>query len=67
LVDLKTAGQRMLCSYFGSKEGLYLAVPERASARIRSLKNRLHLESREPEAAMRKMPPRVGNYRLETN
>ena len=39
--------------YFGSKEGLYLAVLERAYQKIRSLETRLELEDLSPEDAMR--------------
>jgi AcrR family transcriptional regulator len=45
--------KRMLYYYFGSKEGLYLAVLERAYQKIRSLETRLNLEDLAPEDAMR--------------
>ena len=47
--------KRMIYYYFGSKEGLYLAVLERAYANIRALESRLNLEDLEPEAAMRSL------------
>lgn len=47
--------KRMIYYYFGSKEGLYLAVLERAYAKIRSLENRLNLADLDPEAAMRSL------------
>jgi AcrR family transcriptional regulator len=45
--------KRMIYYYFGSKEGLYLAVLERAYQKIRSLETRLRLEDLSPEDAMR--------------
>lgn len=44
---------RMIYYYFGSKEGLYLAVLEAAYSRIRSIEAGLHLEDMAPEAALR--------------
>lgn len=58
IADKTKTSKRMLYYYFGSKEGLYLAVLERAYAKIRSLEGRLHLEDREPEEAMRSL---IGN------
>jgi AcrR family transcriptional regulator len=47
--------KRMLYYYFGSKEGLYIAVLEEAYRRIRTIEAGLHLEDLEPEDAMRKL------------
>lgn len=47
--------KRMIYYYFGSKEGLYLAVLEDAYRRIRSIESSLHLEALEPEEALRKL------------
>jgi AcrR family transcriptional regulator len=47
--------KRMIYYYFGSKEGLYLAVLEEAYRRMRSIEGELHLEDLEPEAALRRL------------
>jgi AcrR family transcriptional regulator len=51
---MKTS-KRMIYYYFGSKEGLYIAVLEEAYHRIRAIEADLHLEDLDPEAAMRKL------------
>ncbi|WP_207459063.1 TetR family transcriptional regulator [Azospirillum sp. SYSU D00513] len=45
--------KRMIYYYFGSKEGLYLAVLEKAYADIRGIEINLHLEEADPETAIR--------------
>ena len=55
IAERTKTSKRMLYYYFGSKEGLYLAVLERAYAKIRSLESRLNLENLAPEAAMRSL------------
>jgi AcrR family transcriptional regulator len=45
--------KRMIYYYFGSKQGLYVAVLERAYAQIRSLEQRLDVEHLDPARAMR--------------
>ncbi len=47
--------KRMIYYYFGSKEGLYLAVLEESYRRIRQEETDLHLESLAPEAALRRL------------
>jgi AcrR family transcriptional regulator len=47
--------KRMLYYYFGSKEGLYLAVLERVYGDIRSVEQELDLESLAPTDAIRRM------------
>ncbi|WP_028924050.1 TetR/AcrR family transcriptional regulator [Pseudonocardia acaciae] len=47
--------KRMIYYYFGSKEGLYLAVLERAYAGIRALERTLDVEHLEPTAAIRQL------------
>jgi AcrR family transcriptional regulator len=51
---MKTS-KRMIYYYFGSKEGLYIAVLEEAYRRIRAIEADLHLDDLEPEAALRKL------------
>lgn len=55
IADRTKTSKRMIYYYFGSKEGLYLAVLERAYQKIRSLESRLQLQDEEPEAAMRSL------------
>jgi AcrR family transcriptional regulator len=47
--------KRMIYYYFGSKEGLYLAVLEEAYRRMRSIESELHLENLQPEDALRRL------------
>jgi AcrR family transcriptional regulator len=47
--------KRMIYYYFGSKEGLYLAVLERAYGQIRAIERELDLEALPPVEAMRRM------------
>jgi len=47
--------KRMIYYYFGSKEGLYVAVLENAYRRMRSIESQLHLEDLPPEAALRRL------------
>lgn len=47
--------KRMIYYYFGSKEGLYLAVLEEAYRRTRDIEAELHLQDLEPEEALRRL------------
>jgi AcrR family transcriptional regulator len=47
--------KRMIYYYFGSKEGLYLAVLEECYRRVRETEAELHLEDLEPEQALRRL------------
>ncbi|HEY3047521.1 MAG TPA: TetR/AcrR family transcriptional regulator [Polaromonas sp.] len=47
--------KRMIYYYFGSKEGLYIAVLEDAYRRMRSIEAGLHLEDLPPEDALRRL------------
>ncbi len=47
--------KRMIYYYFGSKEGLYLAVLEEAYRRVRDIESELHLQDLEPEQALRRL------------
>ena len=47
--------KRMIYYYFGSKDGLYLAVLEEAYGRMRRIESDLHLDDLEPEAALRRL------------
>jgi AcrR family transcriptional regulator len=55
-IALRTkTSKRMIYYYFGSKEGLYLAVLEKAYSDIRAIESGLHLEDMAPEAAVRRL------------
>jgi AcrR family transcriptional regulator len=56
--------KRMIYYYFGSKEGLYIAVLEEAYRRIRSIEAELHLEDLPPEDALRKLVGFTFDYQL---
>ena len=47
--------KRMIYYYFGSKEGLYVAVLEESYRRMRAIEAELHLEDLAPEAALRRL------------
>ena len=47
--------KRMIYYYFGSKEGLYVAVLEGSYRRMRSIEAQLQLENLAPEAALRRL------------
>jgi AcrR family transcriptional regulator len=55
IADATRTSKRMIYYYFGSKEGLYIAVLEEAYRRMRSIEAELHLENLEPEAALRRL------------
>ena len=55
IAEAMRTSKRMIYYYFGSKEGLYLAVLEEAYRRIRSIEAELHLEDLAPEEALRKL------------
>ncbi len=47
--------KRMIYYYFGSKEGLYVAVLEESYRRMRAIEAEQHLEDLPPEAALRRL------------
>jgi AcrR family transcriptional regulator len=47
--------KRMIYYYFGSKEGLYLAVLEESYRRVRDIEGELHLQDLAPERALRRL------------
>ncbi|ARQ12618.1 TetR family transcriptional regulator protein (plasmid) [Rhizobium etli] len=53
IAEKTRTSKRMIYYYFGSKEGLYLAVLEQSYRKIRSLESDLHLSDLEPEEALR--------------
>jgi len=50
-----STSKRMIYYYFGSKEGLYLAVLEESYRRMRSIEAELHLGDLSPEQALRRL------------
>ena len=56
----------MIYYYFGSKEGLYLAVLEEAYRRIRDIESELHLQDLEPEQALRRLVAFTFDHHLQS-
>jgi len=57
--------KRMIYYYFGSKQGLYVAVLEEAYRRIRNIESELHLEDLPPEDALRRLVGFTFDYQLD--
>jgi AcrR family transcriptional regulator len=57
--------KRMIYYYFGSKEGLYVAVLEQAYRGIRAIEADLHLPDLAPEAALRKLVAHTVDYQRD--
>jgi AcrR family transcriptional regulator len=55
IAELTRTSKRMIYYYFGSKEGLYLAVLEDSYRRVRDVEAELHLQDLEPEEALRRL------------
>jgi AcrR family transcriptional regulator len=55
IAETMQTSKRMIYYYFGSKEGLYIAVLEEAYRRIRAIENDLHLDDLAPEDALRRL------------
>jgi AcrR family transcriptional regulator len=55
IAALTQTSKRMIYYYFGSKEGLYLAVLEESYRRVRATEEELHLQDLEPEQALRRL------------
>jgi len=55
IADATRTSKRMIYYYFGSKEGLYVAVLEAAYGRMRQIESNLHLNDLEPEDALRRL------------
>ncbi len=62
IADAMRTSKRMIYYYFGSKEGLYLAVLEHAYRRIRTIEAELHLEDLPPVDALRKLVAHTVDY-----
>jgi AcrR family transcriptional regulator len=55
IAEATHTSKRMIYYYYGSKEGLYVAVLEESYRRMRQIEGALHLEDLEPEAALRRL------------
>ncbi|MFN4117826.1 TetR/AcrR family transcriptional regulator [Acidovorax sp.] len=64
IAALTNTSKRMIYYYFGSKEGLYVAVLEEAYRRIRRIEAELHLEDLAPEQALRTLVGFTVDYQL---
>ncbi len=64
IAEAMRASKRMIYYYFGSKEGLYVAVLEREYQRIRDAEAQLHLDDLPPEDALRKLVAATVDYHL---
>ena len=64
IADAMRTSKRMIYYYFGSKEGLYLAVLENAYSSMRGIESQLHLEDLPPEDALRKLVGHTVDYQL---
>ncbi|MFM2084147.1 MAG: hypothetical protein RLY95_965 [Pseudomonadota bacterium] len=64
IASLTKTSKRMIYYYYGSKEGLYLAVLEDAYVRTRSAESGLHLDDVEPVEALKKLVSFSIDYKL---
>jgi AcrR family transcriptional regulator len=64
IAEAMRTSKRMIYYYFGSKEGLYIAVLEEAYRRIRAIEADLHLDDLAPEAALRRLVAFTVDYQL---
>lgn len=55
IAEATQTSKRMIYYYFGSKEGLYLAVLEESYRRMRAIEAELHLENLAPVAALQRL------------
>jgi AcrR family transcriptional regulator len=62
--DMRTS-KRMIYYYFGSKEGLYVAVLEEAYRRIRAIESEALLDDLPPEDALRKLVGHTVDYQSQ--
>jgi len=65
IAALTQTSKRMIYYYFGSKEGLYLAVLEEAYKRVRDVESELHLQDLGPELALRRLVAFTFDHHLQ--
>jgi AcrR family transcriptional regulator len=64
IAEAMRTSKRMIYYYFGSKEGLYVAVLEDAYRRMRAIEADLHLDDLAPEDALRRLVGFTVDYQL---
>ena len=64
IAEAMRTSKRMIYYYFGSKEGLYIAVLEEAYRRMRAIEADLHLEDLPPEVALRRLVGFTVDYQM---
>jgi AcrR family transcriptional regulator len=64
IAEAMRTSKRMIYYYFGSKEGLYVAVLEEAYRRMRAIESQLQLDDLPPEDALRKLVGFTVDYQL---
>ncbi len=64
IAEAMRTSKRMIYYYFGSKEGLYIAVLEEAYRRMRAIEADLHLDDLAPEDALRRLVGFTVDYQL---
>jgi len=64
IAEAMRTSKRMIYYYFGSKEGLYVAVLEEAYRRMREIEQGLHLDDLPPEDALRRLVGFTVDYQL---
>jgi AcrR family transcriptional regulator len=64
IAALTQTSKRMIYYYFGSKEGLYIAVLENAYQGIRRIEGELQLDDLDPEQALRRLVEFTFDYQL---
>jgi AcrR family transcriptional regulator len=62
IAEAMRTSKRMIYYYFGSKEGLYLAVLEESYRRMRAMEAEAHLDDLAPEDALRKLVGHTLDY-----
>src|SRR5688572_13800476 len=62
IAEAMRTSKRMIYYYFGSKEGLYLAVLEESYRRIRHIEAEAHLDDLPPEDALRRLVGHTVDY-----
>jgi AcrR family transcriptional regulator len=65
IAALTQTSKRMIYYYFGSKEGLYLAVLEESYKRVRDIEAELHLRDLAPEQALRRLVAFTFDHHLQ--
>jgi AcrR family transcriptional regulator len=65
IAEAMRTSKRMIYYYFGSKEGLYLAVLEESYRRIRAIEAQALLDDLPPEDALRKLVGHTVDYQRE--